>query len=164
MSDCRRQWNRENELPVYLAGTVTTGPNQRKSYGMFSSADGAYDSKTVDCDNFSAGRIGTRTPRSVSRDRLLDHTDGDVPETASEASEVRAVGSQVSSPGDREDVRPGVEIEYPAGRQCHSGQKNGKVGENCIFFSRPCLCLLKVGQIACGCYISSCSLLCSAVQ
>ena len=130
MSDCRRQWNRENELPVYLAGTITTGPNQRKSYGMFSSADGAYDSKTVDCDNFSAGRRGTRTPRSVSRDRLLDHTDGDVPETASEASEVRAVGSQVSSPGEREDVRPGVEIEYPAGRQCHSGQKNGKVGEN----------------------------------
>uniref|UniRef100_A0A8K9Y6F2 Collapsin response mediator protein 1 n=1 Tax=Oncorhynchus mykiss TaxID=8022 RepID=A0A8K9Y6F2_ONCMY len=126
MSDCRRQWNRENELPVYLAGTITTGPNQRKSYGMFSSVDGACDSKTVDCDNFSAGRRGTRTPRSVSRDRLLDHTDGDVPETAIEASEVRAVGSQVSSPGEREDVRPGVEIEYPAGRQCHSGQKNGK--------------------------------------
>uniref|UniRef100_A0A8C7HHL2 Collapsin response mediator protein 1 n=1 Tax=Oncorhynchus kisutch TaxID=8019 RepID=A0A8C7HHL2_ONCKI len=126
MSDCRTQWNRENELPVYLAGTITTGPNQRKSYGMFSSADGAYDSKTVDCDNFAAGRRGTRTPRSVSRDSLLDHTDGDVPKTASEASEVRAVGSQVSSPGEREDVRPGVEIEYPAGRQCHSGQKNGK--------------------------------------
>uniref|UniRef100_UPI001EAEA3E3 dihydropyrimidinase-related protein 1-like n=1 Tax=Oncorhynchus gorbuscha TaxID=8017 RepID=UPI001EAEA3E3 len=126
MSDCRRQWNRENELPVYLAGTITTGPNQRTSHGMFPSADGAYDSKTVDCDNFAAGRRGTRTPRSVSRDRLLDHTDGDVPETASEASEVRAVGSQVSSPGEREDVGLGVEIEYPAGRQCHSGQKNGK--------------------------------------
>lgn len=128
MSDCRRQWNRENELPVYLAGTITTGPNQRKSYGMFSSGDGACDSKTVDCDNFAAGRRGTRTPRSVSRDRLLDHSGGEVPETASEASEVRGVGSQVSSPGEREDVKPGVEIEYPAGRQCHSGQKNGKVG------------------------------------
>ncbi|XP_045572280.1 LOW QUALITY PROTEIN: dihydropyrimidinase-related protein 1 [Salmo salar] len=125
MSDCRRQWNRENELPVYLAGTITTGPNQRKSYGMFSSGDGACDSKTVDCDNFAAGRRGTRTPRSVSRDRLLDHSGGDVPETASEASEVRG-SVQVSSPGEREDVKPGVEIEYPAGRQCHSGQKNGK--------------------------------------
>ncbi|XP_045072108.1 dihydropyrimidinase-related protein 1 [Coregonus clupeaformis] len=126
MSDCRRQWNRENELPVYLAGPITTGPNQRKSYGMFSSADGTCDSKTVDCDNYAAGRRGTRTPRSVSRDRLLDHSDGEVPETASEASEVRGGGSQVNSPGEREDGRPGVEIKYPAGRQCHSGQENGK--------------------------------------
>lgn len=72
MSDCRRQWNREDELPVYLAGPITTGPNQRKTYGMFSSVEGAFESKTIDFDNYAVGRKGSRTPRSGSRERLLD--------------------------------------------------------------------------------------------
>uniref|UniRef100_A0A8C7Z7C7 Collapsin response mediator protein 1 n=1 Tax=Oryzias sinensis TaxID=183150 RepID=A0A8C7Z7C7_9TELE len=72
MSDCRRQWNREDELPVYFAGPITTGPNQRKSFGMFSSVEGAFESKTIDFDNYAVGRKGNRTPRSGSRERLLD--------------------------------------------------------------------------------------------
>uniref|UniRef100_A0A6Q2XP14 Amidohydrolase-related domain-containing protein n=1 Tax=Esox lucius TaxID=8010 RepID=A0A6Q2XP14_ESOLU len=108
MSDCRRQWNREDELPVYLAGPITTGPNQRKSYGMFTSAEGACDSTTKDYDNCAAGRRGTRTPRSFSRDRLLDYAENPVPEAASEASEVQGCGSLVNSPGESEDGRQGI--------------------------------------------------------
>uniref|UniRef100_A0A8D3BVS2 Dihydropyrimidinase-related protein 1 n=1 Tax=Scophthalmus maximus TaxID=52904 RepID=A0A8D3BVS2_SCOMX len=59
MSDCRRQWNREDELPVYLAGPIATGPNQRKSFGMFSSVEGAFESKTIDFDNYAVGRKGS---------------------------------------------------------------------------------------------------------
>lgn len=86
MSDCRREWNREDELPVYLAGPIT-GPKQRKSYGMFSSVEGAFDSKTIDFDNYAVGRKGSRTPRSGSRERVLDteETNGKTPGDAQEA-------------------------------------------------------------------------------
>jgi len=56
MSDCRRQWNREDELPVYLAGPIPTRQNQRKTYGMFSSVEGAFESKTIDFDKYAVGR------------------------------------------------------------------------------------------------------------
>ncbi|XP_055014117.1 dihydropyrimidinase-related protein 1 isoform X4 [Boleophthalmus pectinirostris] len=87
MSDCRREWNREDELPVYLAGPINTGPKQRKSYGMFSSVEGAFDSKTIDFDDFAVGRKGSRTPRSGSRERLLDtgESNGKNPANAPEA-------------------------------------------------------------------------------
>ncbi|XP_040002020.1 dihydropyrimidinase-related protein 1 isoform X2 [Xiphias gladius] len=106
MSDCRRQWNREDELPVYLAGPVTTGPSQRKSYGMFSSVEGAFESKTIDFDNYAVGRKGSRTPRSGSRERLLD-TGDPIGKTPSEARE----GSVTNSPGERDDARSAVESE-----------------------------------------------------
>uniref|UniRef100_A0A8C5NGH0 Dihydropyrimidinase-related protein 1 n=1 Tax=Gouania willdenowi TaxID=441366 RepID=A0A8C5NGH0_GOUWI len=75
MSDCRREWNREDELPVYLAGPITTGAKQRKSFGMFSSVEGAFDSKTIDFENYAVGRKGSRTPRSGSKERILDTGD-----------------------------------------------------------------------------------------
>ncbi|XP_062284137.1 dihydropyrimidinase-related protein 1 isoform X1 [Scomber scombrus] len=117
MSDCRRQWNREDELPVYLAGPITTGPNQRKTYGMFSSVEGAFESKTIDFDNYAVGRKGSRTPRSGSRERVLD-TGDPTGKTPSEAHE----GSPTSSP-DRDDGRPGVEVRYSSGK----GSQNGTV-------------------------------------
>ncbi|XP_072318653.1 dihydropyrimidinase-related protein 1 isoform X1 [Eucyclogobius newberryi] len=87
MSDCRREWNREDELPVYLAGPINTGPKQRKSYGMFGSVEGAFDSKTIDFDDCAVGRRGSRTPRSGSRERLLDtgEPDGKTPANGPEA-------------------------------------------------------------------------------
>uniref|UniRef100_A0A8C1XRU1 Dihydropyrimidinase-related protein 1 n=1 Tax=Cyprinus carpio TaxID=7962 RepID=A0A8C1XRU1_CYPCA len=101
MSDCRRQWNREDELPVYLAKPISTGPNQRhKSHGMFSSVEGAYDSKTIDFDQYAVGRKGNRSSRSSSRERIVD---GDF-----EAYEIS--GGTISSPGERDDGRPVVEI------------------------------------------------------
>lgn len=117
MSDCRRQWNREDELPVYLAGPITTGPNQRKSYGMFSSVEGAFESKTIDFDNYAVGRKGSRTPRSGSRERVLDVGDT-IGKTPSEPRE----GSLTSSPGERDDARTGVEVRYSSGRESPNGK------------------------------------------
>lgn len=117
MSDCRRQWNREDELPVYLAGPITTGPNQRKSFGMFSSVEGAFESKTIDFDNYAVGRKGSRSPRSGSRERQLDAGDP-IDKTPSEGRG----GSQSSSPGGRDNahtegqVRFSFEKESPNGR------------------------------------------------
>lgn len=118
MSDCRRQWNREDELPVYLAGPISTGHKQRKSYGMFSSVEGAFESKTIDFDNHAVGRKGSRTPRSGSRERL-DIVDpfGKTPGDARE-------GSVAKTPGGREDGGPGVQIRQSAGKE----SPDGKVG------------------------------------
>nr|XP_057927491.1 dihydropyrimidinase-related protein 1 isoform X1 [Doryrhamphus excisus] len=115
MSDCRRQWNREDELPVYLAGPITTGPNQRKSFGMFSSVEGAFESKTIDFDNYAVGRKGSRTPRSGSRERLLDVCD----------STGKATGgppdmSLTTSVGESE--RPGVETGYSSASETTHGK------------------------------------------
>ncbi|TNM85589.1 hypothetical protein fugu_007860 [Takifugu bimaculatus] len=115
MSDCRRQWNREDELPVYLAGPISTGPKQRKSFGMFSSVEGAFESKTIDFDNYTVGRKGSRTPRSGSRERLdicdpPEKTPGDARE------------GTLKSPGGREDGGPGVQIRRSAGKESPDGK------------------------------------------
>ncbi|CAG5938963.1 unnamed protein product [Menidia menidia] len=117
MSDCRRQWNREDELPVYLAGPITTGPNQRKTYGMFSSVEGAFDSKTIDFDNYAVGRKGSRTPRSGSRERLLDAGDpaGKTPGDAREES-------LPNSPGETQEAQRGVEVSVSSGKESPDGQ------------------------------------------
>ncbi|XP_034067635.1 dihydropyrimidinase-related protein 1 isoform X1 [Gymnodraco acuticeps] len=117
MSDCRRQWNREDELPVYLAGPIPTGPNQRKTYGMFSSVEGAFESKTIDFDNYAVGRKGSRTPRSGSRQRVLDAGDP-VGKTSSEARE----GSLTNSPGNTDDQQAGVEVRYSSGKESPNGE------------------------------------------
>ncbi|XP_029354388.1 dihydropyrimidinase-related protein 1 isoform X1 [Echeneis naucrates] len=117
MSDCRRQWNREDELPVYLAGPITTGPNQRKSYGMFSSVEGAFESKTIDFENYAVGRKGSRTPRSGSRERVLD-TGESYGKTLSKPLE----GPQNNSPGDRGDARTAAEAGYSPGKESPGGQ------------------------------------------
>uniref|UniRef100_A0A8C0Y0R6 Dihydropyrimidinase-related protein 1 n=1 Tax=Cyprinus carpio carpio TaxID=630221 RepID=A0A8C0Y0R6_CYPCA len=108
MSDCRRQWNREDELPVYLAKPISTGPNQRhKSHGMFSSVEGAYDSKTIDFDQYAVGRKGNRSSRSSSRERIVD---GDF-----EAYEIS--GGTIISPGERDDGRPVANVNYGFGKR-----------------------------------------------
>ncbi|XP_039667455.1 dihydropyrimidinase-related protein 1 isoform X1 [Perca fluviatilis] len=117
MSDCRRQWNREDELPVYLAGPINTGPNQKKTYGMFSSVEGAFESKTIDFDNYAVGRKGSRTPRSGSRERVLDAGDP-MGKTSSEARE----GSLTNSTGETDDVHPGVEVRYSSDKESPNGE------------------------------------------
>lgn len=118
MSDCRRQWNREDELPVYLAGPISTGPNQRKSYGMFSSVEGAFESKTIDFDNYAVGRKGSRTPRSGSRERLLEAGEpvGKPPGEAPEGPPSSAVT------GDTGDTRPGVDTQHSPGNDRADGK------------------------------------------
>jgi len=117
MSDCRRQWNREDELPVYLAGPITTGPNQRKTYGMFSSVEGAFESKTIDFDNYAVGRKGSRTPRSGSRERLLDTGDP----TGKTPGETRE-WSLTNSPGETDDAQSGVEVRISSGKESPDGK------------------------------------------
>ncbi|XP_056265267.1 dihydropyrimidinase-related protein 1 [Pseudoliparis swirei] len=112
MSDCRRQWNREDELPVYLAGPIPTRQNQRKTYGMFSSVEGAFESKTIDFDKYAVGRRGSSTPRSGSRERVLD-ADDPVGKTSSEGRE----GSPTESHGESDDGRPGVVVRHSSAKE-----------------------------------------------
>ncbi|XP_051939435.1 dihydropyrimidinase-related protein 1 isoform X1 [Hippocampus zosterae] len=120
MSDCRRQWNREDELPVYFAGPIATGPNQRKSYGMFDSVEGAFESKTIDFDSYAVGRKGGRTPRSGSRERLLDICDSTGGKTSGEAR----MGSQTNSP-EGERGCPGVETAFSSAMETTQGEGDG---------------------------------------
>ncbi|XP_028657672.1 dihydropyrimidinase-related protein 1 isoform X1 [Erpetoichthys calabaricus] len=122
MTDRRRYWEKEDDLPVYLArpGTTAQTPRQ-KSWGMFASVEGAYENKTIDFEAYTVGKKGCRTPRSGSREVL----EGDnFSETASDVSEVS--GSVISSPSDRDDKTPAVEIKYPSGKELLQGQDNGK--------------------------------------
>lgn len=120
MSDYRRQWNREDELPVYLAKPISAAGNQRqKSHGMFSSVEGAYDSKTIDFEQCAVGR--SRTSRSSSRERIVD---GDF-----EAYDISG-RSIISSLRERGDGRPGVEITDQTEKESLYEQNNGEVGFN----------------------------------
>ncbi|KQK79437.1 hypothetical protein AAES_106465 [Amazona aestiva] len=124
MAERKRNWNKEDDLPVYLARPGTTAQTPRQKYGgMFASVEGAYENKTIDFDAYSVGKKGSRTPRSGSRHDMLDGGDN-YSETASDISEVS--GSVISSPGDREDKTPGVEIKYPMGKELLQGQDNGQ--------------------------------------
>ncbi|XP_072262557.1 dihydropyrimidinase-related protein 1 [Pyxicephalus adspersus] len=116
----KRNWNKEDDLPVYLARPGTTAQTPRVKYGgMFASVEGAYENKTIDFDAYSVGKKGTRTPRSGSRPDM----DGEnFSETASDVSEIS--GSVISSPGEREERSPGIEIRYTAGKE--QGEDNGK--------------------------------------
>uniref|UniRef100_A0A3P9HBS4 Dihydropyrimidinase-related protein 1 n=1 Tax=Oryzias latipes TaxID=8090 RepID=A0A3P9HBS4_ORYLA len=119
MSDCRRQWNREDELPVYFAGPITTGPNQRKSFGMFSSVEGAFESKTIDFDNYAVGRKGNRTPRSGSRERLLDTGDpmGKTTGGTRQGSDSESNAARVA-----DESRAGVEVQVLFEKTSPNGQ------------------------------------------
>uniref|UniRef100_A0A8C8VKD4 Dihydropyrimidinase-related protein 1 n=1 Tax=Pelusios castaneus TaxID=367368 RepID=A0A8C8VKD4_9SAUR len=124
MAERKRTWNKEDDLPVYLARPGTTAQTPRQKYGgMFASVEGAYENKTIDFDAYSVGKKGSRTPRSGSRHDMLDGGDN-YSETASDVSEIS--GSVISSPGDREDKTPGIEIRYPMGKELLQGQDNGK--------------------------------------
>ncbi|XP_019335059.1 dihydropyrimidinase-related protein 1 isoform X2 [Alligator mississippiensis] len=124
MAERKRTWNKEDDLPVYLARPGTTAQTPRQKYGgMFAAVEGAYENKTIDFDAYSVGKKGSRTPRSGSRHDMLDGGDN-YSETASDVSEVS--GSVISSPGDRDDKTPGVEIRFPLGKELLQGQDNGK--------------------------------------
>uniref|UniRef100_A0A8C3KXU4 Collapsin response mediator protein 1 n=1 Tax=Chrysolophus pictus TaxID=9089 RepID=A0A8C3KXU4_CHRPC len=124
MAERKRNWNKEDDLPVYLARPGTTAQTPRQKYGgMFASVEGAYENKTIDFDAYSVGKKGSRTPRSGSRHDMLDGGDN-YSETASDISEVS--GSVISSPGEREDKTPGVEIRFPLGKELLQGPDNGQ--------------------------------------
>ena len=134
MTDHKRCWNNEDDLPVYLArpGSTAQSPRQ-KSYGMFSSVEGAYENKTIDFDSYSVGKKGNRTPRSGSSENLLDgnYFSGPVSDTSDRCS------SFVGSPTDKDDSTPGVEIKYSPCKEFLQGEQNGKVGLRFHLFKHP---------------------------
>ncbi|KAK1792430.1 hypothetical protein P4O66_012379 [Electrophorus voltai] len=120
MTDCRRQWNREDELPIYLAKSISAGSNKRqKSHGMFSSVEGAYDTKTIDFDSYALGRKGNRAPRRCSTERMLDMEYFSEP--AREPHKKRS-DSVVTSPSGR----PSVDVSYQSQREHSHCENNGK--------------------------------------
>uniref|UniRef100_A0A8C9TWN7 Dihydropyrimidinase like 3 n=1 Tax=Scleropages formosus TaxID=113540 RepID=A0A8C9TWN7_SCLFO len=62
MADRRRDWwDKEDDLPVYLARPGTTDQVPRQKFGgMFCSVEGAYESKTIDFDALSVGQRSSR--------------------------------------------------------------------------------------------------------
>uniref|UniRef100_H3AFS9 Dihydropyrimidinase like 3 n=1 Tax=Latimeria chalumnae TaxID=7897 RepID=H3AFS9_LATCH len=65
MATGRRGWDREEDLPVYLARPGTTDQIPRQKYGgMFCNVEGAFESKTIDFDALSVGR---KSMPSISR-------------------------------------------------------------------------------------------------
>ncbi|KAF1378335.1 hypothetical protein PFLUV_G00189470 [Perca fluviatilis] len=89
MAERRGNWDKaEDDLPVYLArpGTADQVPRQ-KSGGLFSSVEGAFESKSIDFDALSVGQRGSRTPRTAKRE----------------------TGQQAKSPASDNKMSPGVE-------------------------------------------------------
>ncbi|XP_029112026.1 dihydropyrimidinase-related protein 1 isoform X2 [Scleropages formosus] len=105
MSHFERRCNKEEDLPVYLArpGSASQSASQsprQKSYGMFSSVEGAFENKSIALESYCAQR-----KRSRSRENLADGDSG---------------GSVLSCPpSDRQGDRrtPGLEIERPSGEE-----------------------------------------------
>ncbi|XP_048851371.1 dihydropyrimidinase-related protein 3 isoform X1 [Brienomyrus brachyistius] len=57
MAERKRNWDKEDDLPVYLARPGTTDQVPRQKYGgMFCNVEGAYESKTIDFDALSVGQ------------------------------------------------------------------------------------------------------------
>uniref|UniRef100_A0A8C9U5M2 Dihydropyrimidinase-related protein 1 n=1 Tax=Scleropages formosus TaxID=113540 RepID=A0A8C9U5M2_SCLFO len=76
MSHFERRCNKEEDLPVYLArpGSASQSASQsprQKSYGMFSSVEGAFENKSIALESYCAQR-----KRSRSRENLADGDSG----------------------------------------------------------------------------------------
>eukprot|EP00061_Rhincodon_typus_P013653 g40169.t1 len=124
MAEGKRHWNKEDDLPVYLARPGTTAQTPRQKYGgMFCTVEGAYERKTIDFDAYSVGRRSCKASRSSSRQDLLSPESDGLSETASDVSEVS--GSVISSPGEREEGAP-LEIKPPTGKELLQGWEQGK--------------------------------------
>ncbi|XP_066573110.1 dihydropyrimidinase-related protein 3 isoform X2 [Amia ocellicauda] len=66
MAERKRTWDKEDDLPVYLARPGTTDQVPRQKYGgMFCNVEGAYESKTIDFDALSVGQRSARSPKSI---------------------------------------------------------------------------------------------------
>eukprot|EP00079_Xenopus_tropicalis_P022379 XP_012814257.1 PREDICTED: dihydropyrimidinase-related protein 3 isoform X2 [Xenopus tropicalis] len=61
MASGNKEWDREDDLPVYLARPGTASQVPRVKYGgMFCNVEGAYESKTIDFDSLTVGQPGRR--------------------------------------------------------------------------------------------------------
>ncbi|XP_067850441.1 dihydropyrimidinase-related protein 1-like isoform X2 [Heptranchias perlo] len=124
MAEGKRNWNKDEDLPVYLARPGTTAQTPRQKYGgMFCTVEGAYESKTIDFDAYSVGRRSAKMSRSASRQDILSPESDGLSETASDISEIS--GSVISSPSEREERAP-LQIKPATGKELLQGWKAGK--------------------------------------
>ncbi|XP_073431348.1 dihydropyrimidinase-related protein 3 isoform X1 [Dendrobates tinctorius] len=66
MASGSRGWDKEDDLPVYLARPGTADQVPRVKYsGMFWNVEGAYESKTIDFDSLTVGQRGGRKSNSA---------------------------------------------------------------------------------------------------
>ncbi|KAM3926359.1 dihydropyrimidinase-related protein 3 isoform 1-T1 [Leptodactylus fuscus] len=66
MASGNRGWDKEDDLPVYLARPGTADQVPRVKYGgMFCNVEGAYESKTIDFDSLNVGQRGGRKSNSA---------------------------------------------------------------------------------------------------
>ncbi|KAG5843319.1 hypothetical protein ANANG_G00149540 [Anguilla anguilla] len=67
MAERSRNWDREDDLPVYLARPGTADQVPRQKYGgMFCNVEGAYESKTIDFGALTVGQRGTCRPLALA--------------------------------------------------------------------------------------------------
>ncbi|RVE76391.1 hypothetical protein OJAV_G00007470 [Oryzias javanicus] len=84
---------------------------------MFSSVEGAFESKTIDFDNYAVGRKGNRTPRSGSQERLLE-----TGEPMGKTTGGTRQGSESNGGRDADESRAGVEVQVSFEKTSPNGQ------------------------------------------
>ncbi|GCC34086.1 hypothetical protein chiPu_0012559 [Chiloscyllium punctatum] len=108
MAEGRRIWDKEDDLPVYLARPGTSAQIPRQKYGgMFCSVEGAYESKTLDFDALSVGRRSSRSASGASKSqgsRDNAETPGDAVRESPQATE-RGPGVQIITSNDKERLQ-----------------------------------------------------------
>ncbi|CAH2277137.1 dihydropyrimidinase-related 3 isoform X1 [Pelobates cultripes] len=103
MASGNRGWDKEDDLPFYLARPGTTDQVPRVKYGgLFSNVEGAFESKTIDFDSLSVGQRGGRKSTATR------------PGATNQPQEKP---KQDKSPGDQDVGSPGVEIKTSTGKE-----------------------------------------------
>uniref|UniRef100_W5MXY6 Dihydropyrimidinase like 3 n=1 Tax=Lepisosteus oculatus TaxID=7918 RepID=W5MXY6_LEPOC len=110
MAERKRTWDKEDDLPVYLARPGTTDQVPRQKYGgMFCSVEGAFESKTIDFDALSVGRRSSRSSKSGSKGEASQ-------EGKSPDSEQSSICTESGS-GGHEEGDSGIEIKTAVGKE-----------------------------------------------
>ncbi|XP_023659292.1 dihydropyrimidinase-related protein 3 isoform X2 [Paramormyrops kingsleyae] len=110
MAERKRNWDKEDDLPVYLARPGTTDQVPRQKYGgMFCNVEGAYESKTIDFDALSVGQRSSRAAKAA--DKKEGSKEGTSPD-----SERCSPGTEGRS-GERQPRDSGIEIKTTGGKE-----------------------------------------------
>lgn len=123
MAERKWNWDREDDLPVYLArpGTADQVPRQLQG-GFFCNVEGAYESKTIDFDSLSVGQRGSRTPRTPKTPT----------QTSPEAKPTNAGRSQNAGKANEAELdgkEMGVQIKMTRGKEVLQNLDSEKVSQ-----------------------------------
>ncbi|XP_078509160.1 dihydropyrimidinase-related protein 3 isoform X1 [Lissotriton helveticus] len=98
-----REEDPEEELPFYLARPGTTAQVPRVKYGgMFSSVEGAFESKTLDFGALGVGQKGARSPRSPSKPEVPQEKRQGDPGTPQSPTGNGVAGIEIRTSGGKE--------------------------------------------------------------